>query len=150
MEYILHRFLFHMEDQVYFPRHPKFYAFHFLVHGIHHAFPQDPNRIVMPPALGHIIFYSIVYPFFKAIFPKDAIPAIIIGFFIAYLYYDLFHHFCHNSNPKEGTLLKKMQLYHMRHHYRNGAVAFGVSSKFWDVVFQTKPSQVPRPKNKSQ
>jgi 4-hydroxysphinganine ceramide fatty acyl 2-hydroxylase len=38
-EYCYHRFLFHCEDFIYFPRHSKFYGLHFLVHGIHHAFP---------------------------------------------------------------------------------------------------------------
>jgi len=52
-EYMLHRFLFHMEDQPYFLRHSKFYALHFMVHGIHHAFPSDAYRLVFPPFLGY-------------------------------------------------------------------------------------------------
>lgn len=39
IEYCLHRFLFHCEDLGLFPRNTKVYAIHFLVHGIHHAFP---------------------------------------------------------------------------------------------------------------
>lgn len=39
-EYTLHRFLFHGEDK-WLPRHPKWIAFHFLFHGVHHAFPMD-------------------------------------------------------------------------------------------------------------
>jgi 4-hydroxysphinganine ceramide fatty acyl 2-hydroxylase len=40
IEYTLHRFLFHGEDY-WLPDHPKLLAFHFLIHGIHHAFPMD-------------------------------------------------------------------------------------------------------------
>ena len=39
VEYVLHRFMFHCEDLGFFPRNTKVYALHFLVHGIHHAFP---------------------------------------------------------------------------------------------------------------
>jgi 4-hydroxysphinganine ceramide fatty acyl 2-hydroxylase len=38
-EYLIHRFVFHSEDFAYFPRFSKFYGLHFLMHGIHHAFP---------------------------------------------------------------------------------------------------------------
>lgn len=94
-EYILHRFLFHMEDYFYFPRHSKFYALHFLVHGIHHAFPQDPMRIVMPPVLGHIIYYtSIRYPW-SLLLTYEQLQPFLAGMMISYLFYDLMHYFCH-------------------------------------------------------
>jgi len=32
---------------------------------------------------------------------------------------------------------KDMKLYHMQHHYKFGQIAFGVSMKFWDIVFNT-------------
>ena len=40
-EYLIHRFLFHGEDtwMKYFFFNKYVYTFHFLVHGIHHAFP---------------------------------------------------------------------------------------------------------------
>ena len=31
-----------------------------------------------------------------------------------------------------------MKSYHMQHHYKNGTVGFGVSSKLWDVAFGTE------------
>lgn len=38
VEYLLHRFLFHGEDY-WLPEKAGFMAFHFMIHGIHHAFP---------------------------------------------------------------------------------------------------------------
>ena len=40
-EYILHRFVFHGEDtwMKNIPCNGPIYAFHFMIHGIHHAFP---------------------------------------------------------------------------------------------------------------
>ena len=52
-EYVLHRFFFHAEDY-WLPKNPKIFAYHFLIHGIHHAFPMDKFRLVFPvlPAYG--------------------------------------------------------------------------------------------------
>mgnify|MGYP006184172661 CR=1 FL=1 len=69
LEYILHRFLFHSEDKPYFIHHPKFYVLHFLVHGIHHAFPNDHYRIVFPPILGLMVYAIIMYGFVKPFIP---------------------------------------------------------------------------------
>ena len=38
IEYILHRFLFHGEDY-WLPSNKPAYVTHFILHGIHHAFP---------------------------------------------------------------------------------------------------------------
>jgi len=38
-EYFLHRFIFHMDEAL--PDFRGFFLFHFLMHGIHHAFPMD-------------------------------------------------------------------------------------------------------------
>jgi 4-hydroxysphinganine ceramide fatty acyl 2-hydroxylase len=39
LEYVLHRFLFHVDD--YLPDRPFFLMLHFLLHGIHHYLPMD-------------------------------------------------------------------------------------------------------------
>ena len=44
-EYLLHRFVFHIS----IPR------FQYIVHGIHHAFPRDKQRVLMPPVPGILI-----------------------------------------------------------------------------------------------
>ena len=38
LEYLIHRFLFHGEDK-WLPQNNTAYVAHFLLHGIHHAFP---------------------------------------------------------------------------------------------------------------
>lgn len=54
-EYMLHRFFFHSEDS-WLPNHPQILAHHFMIHGIHHAFPQDRMRLVFPILPGYLIF----------------------------------------------------------------------------------------------
>lgn len=66
VEYLLHRFLFHVDQ--YLPDHPAFLTLHFLLHGVHHYLPMDRLRLVMPPTL----FIALAYPFWllaKALFP---------------------------------------------------------------------------------
>ena len=46
-EYWLHRTVFHWE-----PDHPLGSRLHFIMHGVHHEHPNDPLRLVMPPAVS--------------------------------------------------------------------------------------------------
>src|SRR5437879_1645896 len=44
LEYLLHRFVFHLT-----PRGRLGVLFAYLIHGVHHAFPEDRRRWLMPP-----------------------------------------------------------------------------------------------------
>jgi len=138
MEYVLHRFLFHSEDKPYFIHHPKFYVIHFLVHGIHHAFPNDHYRIVFPPILGLMVYFSIVIGVLQPLLTPDIHNPLAGGIICGYVLYDSIHYQLHKANPEEGTLVRKMKKEHMQHHYKNGSVGFGVTNKFWDTVFDTR------------
>lgn len=139
LEYLLHRFLFHSEDYwlMYLPWNKVTHSAHFFCHGIHHAFPQDRLRINFPPALGQIAIWMplIAFPLYK-ILPANAFYAFHLGVVIGYQIYEFAHWVFHHTNPSEGYI-RDMKLYHMQHHYKFGTVGFGVSSKFWDQVFNT-------------
>ena len=47
LEYIIHRFAFHTH-----PTSETGKKMHFLVHGIHHDYPNDSTRLVMPPIIS--------------------------------------------------------------------------------------------------
>src|SRR5688572_15698026 len=47
VEYTMHRCVFHYE-----PRSSWGKKLHFLVHGVHHDYPQDASRLVMPPVIS--------------------------------------------------------------------------------------------------
>lgn len=53
-EYIFHRFLFHYAEQ-FLPDCGTAFVIHFAAHAIHHTFPMDRLRLVMPPALFCIL-----------------------------------------------------------------------------------------------
>src|ERR1035438_10627898 len=44
-EYVLHRFVFH-----YVPDSKLGQRIHFIFHGVHHDYPSDSRRLVMPPS----------------------------------------------------------------------------------------------------
>ena len=135
IEYILHRFLFHSEE--YLPNHRLAFFCHFLLHGIHHAFPWDPLRLVFPITMGYSILCFLILPYLNLVFPEHLQPSIKIGLIIGYILYDEIHYFSHHASPKQGYL-KYVKMYHMAHHYRDGDNGYGVSQKFWDVVFNTE------------
>ena len=55
-EYWIHRVIFHFE-----PEEGIGARLHWMVHGVHHDHPNDPLRLVMPPAASvplALIFYA--------------------------------------------------------------------------------------------
>ena len=91
MEYVLHRFLFHMEDKCYFLNNRYFFVAHFLLHGIHHAFPNDYYRIVFPPILGYPAWFATIGRFYSAVLPDWAYHAVTLGTVLGYICYDSIH-----------------------------------------------------------
>ncbi len=128
-EYWLHRTAFH-----WIPNASWGKQMHFLVHGVHHDWPKDKYRLVMPPAVS-IALYFLFLGIFYALFGSYAWP-FQTGFVIGYVVYDLTHYYIHHFTPKTkfGVNLKK---HHMLHHYKYPDKAFGVSSRVWDSVFAT-------------
>lgn len=114
-EYTLHRYFFHGEDYWMnkLPHHKSVWWFHFLIHGIHHAFPQDRYRLVFPPIPGGLVLYVFGYTPMSYIVPPDLLRLFYSGFILGYIAYDMIHYFIHHSNPAEGSYWKIMKLYHM-------------------------------------
>jgi sterol desaturase/sphingolipid hydroxylase (fatty acid hydroxylase superfamily) len=130
LEYMLHRFVFH-----YQPKSTWGKRFHFILHGVHHDYPNDATRLVMPPGISiplAVIFYAI----FLAVFGAALTPAIFTGMIFGYLCYDMLHYATHHFSMKKGVWawLKK---HHMRHHYGDDHTGYGVSTPLWDFVFGT-------------
>ena len=84
-----------------------------------------------------LIWYPMIYRGFKSWIPEMYFWNIFLGITIGYVLYECTHHALHHCSPKSGYL-RDLKLYHMQHHYKFGTVGFGVSSKFWDVVFKTQ------------
>jgi len=130
LEYTLHRWVFHYEPSTEWGK-----RLHFIVHGVHHDYPNDGTRLVMPPGISiplAVLFYGI----FSLVFGSQFTPAIFAGMVLGYLWYDMLHYATHHFSMKRGIWLKLKQ-YHMRHHYADEGTGYGVSSPLWDYVFGT-------------
>ena len=130
-EYWLHRTFFHWQ-----PGGKWGERMHFLVHGVHHTWPRDKYRLVMPPAVS-ITLYCTFLGFFLLVAGKTYGPALHAGYVIGYMYYDLMHYYLHHGRPK-SDYHKELKRHHMVHHFKDPTRRYGVSSKFWDYVFRTE------------
>jgi sterol desaturase/sphingolipid hydroxylase (fatty acid hydroxylase superfamily) len=128
-EYSLHRWVFHYQPKSRFGQ-----TLHFLMHGIHHDYPQDHTRLVMPPPVS--LPLAALFGFaFRGVFGVQ-FPAIFAGFLVGYVIYDTTHYATHHWKMK-GPIGRYLREYHLRHHYRDDDLGYGVSSPMWDYVFGT-------------
>lgn len=130
-EYTIHRWAFHFH-----PKSENGKKIHFLVHGIHHDYPRDATRLVMP-LLVSLPLALIFYFFFSLIFGPYNL-AVFSGFVLGYVLYDSIHYATHHMTMKSriGNFLR---VYHLRHHYEDENTAYGVSNPLWDYIFRTVP-----------
>jgi 4-hydroxysphinganine ceramide fatty acyl 2-hydroxylase len=116
VEYLLHRFLFHLDT--YLPDHPLFLTLHFVLHGIHHYLPMDRYRLVMPPTL----FLILATPFYKlahAVFWYNWYAAVTVfsGGIFGYICYDCTHYWLHHHQLP--SYVRELKRYHLAHHYQD-------------------------------
>jgi dihydroceramide fatty acyl 2-hydroxylase len=129
-EYWLHRVVFHFE-----PDHGIGARMHWIIHGVHHEHPNDPLRLVMPPAVS-VPLGAIVFGLLYLAFGSDYAPGLGAGFFAGYLAYDMIHYYVHHASPR-GRLGRMLRERHMRHHFQDETCGFGISAPYWDEVFRT-------------
>jgi sterol desaturase/sphingolipid hydroxylase (fatty acid hydroxylase superfamily) len=133
-EYWLHRIVFHFE-----PEKGIGARIHWMIHGVHHDHPNDPLRLVMPPAASIPLAVLVVGALFL-IFGSTHAPAVAAGFLFGYIVYDEMHYAMHHHNPTT-RLGKRLRELHMRHHFQDDEKGFGISAPYWDVVFRTFSSR---------
>lgn len=136
-EYLFHRFIFHFEPSSSLGKRVLFIA-----HGVHHDYPNDSRRLVMPPSAS-IPLACVFFFLFGMILPSFALFAFFPGFLGGYLFYDMTHYALHHARCEHPFLIK-LKKRHMLHHYSDASKGFGVSLAFWDKIFS---SDFPEQKN---
>lgn len=128
-EYMLHRFAFH-----FMPDSELGQKISYIIHGNHHHYPKDRQRLFMPP-LPSIILASLIFSIFYGIMGHLSF-CFFPGFLLGYLLYGSMHYAIHSINPP-FPWLKPLWKNHYLHHYKNENKGFGVSTIFWDKIFGT-------------
>ncbi|GAB1600644.1 uncharacterized protein LOC106880340 [Argonauta hians] len=132
LEYLIHRWLFHLRP---FTNSPFFIRMHFILHGQHHKAPLDKTRLVFPPVPASVFAYFIYHVLLK-IYPLAVAQALFSGSVMGYTVYDLIHYYLHHGTPAIAYF-RQLKHYHMLHHYVHQHIGFGISSTFWDYPFKT-------------
>lgn len=131
-EYVMHRYVFHMIVES-----PRARRIVYTMHGVHHEYPRDKNRLFMPP-VPSIIISSIIFYVMYMLMHWRAL-AFFPGFIFGYMAYGSMHYAIHAFAPPK--YLKALWRNHHLHHYKHPDKGFGVSSVLWDVVFKTVPEK---------
>jgi sterol desaturase/sphingolipid hydroxylase (fatty acid hydroxylase superfamily) len=132
-EYTLHRFVFHF--------HPNEKSelqkdISFIIHGVHHDYPWDADRLVMPPTVGLLLGAGIWA--FVHVFCGVYTWACFTGVVFGYVWYDLTHYYVHHGRPK-SRWAKWVRRNHLIHHFSTAHERYGITTPLWDVVFGTYP-----------
>ncbi|KAJ9444978.1 Ceramide very long chain fatty acid hydroxylase SCS7 [Diplonema papillatum] len=141
-EYLLHRWVFHLEAGT-----PASNIFHFFAHGLHHLTPYDETRLTFPPYFTAVLAYMFWNFFMVVSLNHPGHSAMFGGFASGYLAYDVTHFLYHHSDCKSygnyefpkffASYLQCMKSHHNVHHYLNDSCNFGVSSPLLDYAFGT-------------
>lgn len=130
-EYVLHRFVFHFEPSSTWGK-----RIHFIFHGVHHDYPKDAKRLVMPPSASIPLAIGFYFLFYLVFANKTYLYPFYAGFIAGYLVYDMLHYAMHHYNFK-STLMKQVKQHHMLHHYADPTKGYGVSSSLWDIILRS-------------
>ena len=130
VEYTFHRYVFHYRATSAFGKWLVY-----LFHGIHHDYPSDKTRLVMPPA-GAIMIMALLWGMFGLIIPAPWIEPFFAFFIVGYLIYDYTHYATHHFRMR-SPILAALKQRHMQHHFTSMKTKYGVSSPLWDWVFGT-------------
>src|SRR5258708_10482416 len=84
-EYVLHRYVFHWTNDTGWGK-----RIHFLLHGVHHDYPSDRDRLVMP-LLTSVPLAIIFYTLFIGLLGRALGEPAFAGFVVGYLFYDGTH-----------------------------------------------------------
>ena len=128
-EYLIHRFLFHFRATT-----DKEKKIQYLIHGVHHEFPKDKDRLVMPPVIS--VLLAILFFTFYWLLMRDAAFAFFSGFCFGYSTYLIIHYSVHRFRPPKN-FLRILWKHHALHHYREDEGNYSVSLPLWDFVFSS-------------
>ena len=133
-EYAIHRYVFH-----FFAESERARKIVYVIHGNHHEYPRDKERLFMPPVPSLLLsstVFSLMYLVGYLFGVSAYVFAFFPGFVLGYLIYGTMHFAIHAWTPP-FKWMKPLWRNHHLHHYKNVELGFGVSSTLWDHVFGT-------------
>ena len=142
-EYVMHRYVFHFH-----PKSEMGKRFMFIIHGVHHDYPNDSKRLVLPPSLSVPLAIGFFF-LYKAILPLAALYPFFGGFVLGYLMYDMMHYAFHHVDIKNKYWVA-LKTHHLKHHFKDPDMGFGVSNTIWDQLLGSTFAKSKSKKTKNQ
>jgi sterol desaturase/sphingolipid hydroxylase (fatty acid hydroxylase superfamily) len=129
IEYLLHRFVLHLQTRAYQRTSER-------LHLGHHWEPRDVAKITVP-VYGSLPIAVALWGLFRLLPGSwEAAGLLLIGNIIGYLYYETVHFRIH-CGATGGRWLRRRRAHHLYHHFKNQHRCFGVTTPLWDWVFGT-------------
>jgi len=154
LEYLLHRFLFHI-PVAWAKGNGVVNVARLLLHTIHHAHPKDRMRVITPLPMS-VGVATLIFPCIFAMVNRDDALALCCGIVWGFMLYDATHYYLHFGAPSSlpdycepvKKWLKTLHKAHANHHYaQNGSQeSFGVSHMIYDEIFRTLSGDIDKKK----
>lgn len=131
LEYGLHRFVFHFE-----PESPWFARVLDGLHLAHHREPANPERLFVRMSFSIPVSALLFLLLAGVTGDLNLSGAVLAGVWIGFVYYEWVHATVH-LGPQSRWLRRSQRERHLRHHFRDSRVDFGVTSALWDRLLGT-------------
>ncbi len=120
-EYVFHRWVYHQPHGIFG-----------VGHNIHHKEAQV--LIAMPWFMTTLTMFGL-WQFLSRYLGVPYFSSILAGWLLGFVWYSLVHHSHHHWNIRSGWLRRLKAFHRVHHHFPD--YNFGVTMRFWDVVFGT-------------
>ena len=132
-EYTTHRFLLHARPS----RQPFVLRLQHRLHYDHHVDPAKLELLFLPPWFVIPVAALTLAIYFAATRSWSVSAALLLGSVLGLLWYEWVHHVAHAGIVPVTTFGRWMKKYHLRHHFKNERMWFGVTNPSMDVAWRT-------------
>jgi sterol desaturase/sphingolipid hydroxylase (fatty acid hydroxylase superfamily) len=133
LEYLIHRFVFHIRRPLKSARIREIVN---VSHLGHHASPRDPTKVLVQAPFGLAVSAALFVALYAATRSLFSSAGALAGIWVGFLYYEAVHYRVHFSLSGSGFIARQRRA-HFYHHFTNNTRCFGVTSPIWDYVFRT-------------
>ncbi|HEY6118439.1 MAG TPA: sterol desaturase family protein [Pyrinomonadaceae bacterium] len=131
VEYILHRFIFHLDAISVFG-----HSYGYSSHLTHHENPKATDDLFASLKISVPIAATYWMLAWIAVGTWRAASYLFIGLVVGYFCYEWLHFVAHHGKSRL-PLFRYLRKYHLLHHYRTPDRRFGVTSPIFDLIFGT-------------
>ena len=132
-EYSTHRFMFHARPSRFAWLRAKQHRLHY----DHHLEPARLDLLFLP--LWYVVPNLIVTGLLAFMVVRDTgmVAGLVLGASLAVLHYEWVHFIAHMPYVPKTAAGRWMKRYHLKHHFINERLWFGVSNPGMDVIYRT-------------